>query len=630
MFAALLAQITAYNPRSDVGLLYQIKRELEGIPENSEQPYSLLAEGLLVAQQLIVVQADITAIAAAMMIAAFTDQRLPEITITATGHGQILKLLTNVVQMAEFPYKIFNERHAKNFRRLLLTAATDFRAVVLYLAWNVVAFRRRALATAPINVTDPQVNYLRDILIPLCEEVNLALFKRDFENLLLYWLEPVLFARLAVQISERTAGAESFVTSFRNDLRAILTQIGISAEIVGRTKSVASTWFKIHHRVGALDEVFDLIALRVIVERLEQCYDVIAEIHARWPVVPDKYKDYIKNPKKNGYQSIHSTVLGPDARIIEFQVRTFDMHNNAERGAAVHWHYKKLISRGHLAPSSMTAMQKEIEPESSIWVLTPQGEVIDLPEGATGLDFAFRIHSAIGFRAVGLRVNNQMTPLRRVLNTGETVEVITASRERVSDDWLNYVKTRRARTKIERWLAEADERKGFDEGVRWLTKQVKKIGVTLPQMEKSGMLTEILDAMGFHDLRGLASATYRNAKIGERFIAKTNNLMRRAKKSEAVSDGKSSKVEPRAPSSVTEKSKEYVIMIDGKREISPRLSKCCEPTPTTPIFAFITRGKGFTIHTLSCPNASRLQGQPERIRAAAWVRLDPPLPAASR
>ncbi|MBN2053847.1 bifunctional (p)ppGpp synthetase/guanosine-3',5'-bis(diphosphate) 3'-pyrophosphohydrolase [bacterium] len=618
MFDSFIATVTGYNPRADTGLLYEIGRMLERLPENSLEPYSFYALGIQNAQLLAALQTDVHTLGAAMLLPACDRQALALDRVATQFGSHLTELVRSTLHLGRLPYIPFGERHAKNFRHLLRHRAEDYRSILLLLSWQAVVQRQRALAAAPVPPDDGSLEYIEEILIPLADEWSIAVLKRQLDDILLYWRSPDVYTRLAGSIAARTAGADALVRSFSRRLSTMLEEKGIDARISGRVKTVASTWFKIEHRVGSLEEVYDLIAVRILVEREELCYDVISLLHANWEYLPEKYKDYIKQPKQNGYQSIHSTILGPGDRHMEIQVRTFEMHVQAERGVAAHWYYKKQIGRGQL-PQATADSKRSGRKDDTIFVITPKGEIIALPEGATGLDLAFAIHSEVGFRATGVRIHESFVSLRKPLASGDVVEVVTMPRGKPSKDWLSFVKTRNAREKIERWFAREGESRLADKGTQILARQAKRLGYTITRLEKEGYLRELVQSFRAPDLHRLVVQLGREPQTADRVLERLLALVK-----PKVEGGKIERRQPvretaAAPSVVVDPA--YLsqrVLVEGKAGLRPKLSRCCNPQPPDAIIAFITRGRGVTIHTTSCPNIKRLMAQAERIRRAEW------------
>ena len=425
--------------------------------------------------------------------------------------------------------------------------------------------------------------------------------------------------------------------------RAELETVGITAQIAGRAKHFYSIYSKMTKKGREFNEIYDLTAMRVIVESVKDCYGAIGVIHSLWKPLPGRFKDFVAMPKFNMYQSLHTTVIGPEGRPLEIQIRTQDMHEMAEFGVAAHWVYKQRpqAKDGSASDSddakmkwlrSMLDWQQEMSDpqefmeslkidlfEDEVYVFTPKGEVKSLAAGATPLDFAYEVHTEIGHRCVGARVNGKIVPLHYELRSGDIVEILTAKRERgPSRDWLAMVKTTRARNKIKQWF-KAESREGTEHtGRELLQEHLKKQGLPAQKITGSALLADVIREMGYRKADDFYIALG-GAKISPKVVV--NKVLQRLKQGEAA-DGDTAATDllkvGRPRQRPTSSSGQYGIRVDGVEDVMLRLAKCCRPVPGDPIIGYISLGRGITIHRKDCPNAKLLQRNPERFTDVSW------------
>jgi GTP pyrophosphokinase len=480
-----------------------------------------------------------------------------------------------------------------------------------------------------------------DIYAPIAHRLGIHAIKWELEDLAFQTLHPRKFTEIKGLVAQQREERERYVNEAGEYVASELSELGIHADISGRAKHFYSIYSKMTKKGREFNEIYDLTAMRVIVDSVKDTYGAVGVIHSLWKPLPGRFKDFIAMPKFNMYQSLHTTVIGPEGRPLEIQIRTRDMHDLAEFGIAAHWMYKSGSRRGDARDpdgklkwlrSLMDWQQDMSDPrefmenlkvdlfEDEVFVFTPKGEVKSLAAGATPLDFAYDIHTDVGHRCVGAKVNGKIVPLSYVLRSGDIVEVLTSKRERgPSRDWLALVKTTRARNKIKAWYKAESRRDTEHSGRELLQEHLRKQGLPAQKLVGSPLLADVIREMGFQKGDDFYIALG-GAKISPKVVV--NKVMQRLKQGEAAES------EPTAADDLlqtnrrrtrpTTSSTRFGIAVEGIDEVMLRLAKCCRPVPGDPIVGYISLGRGITIHREDCPNVAVLKKDPDRFTPVAW------------
>jgi len=510
-------------------------------------------------------------------------------------------------------------------RKMVLAMVEDIRVVLLRLASRTQTLRYYTAHPGPEREETARESL--DIYAPLANRLGVWEIKWELEDLSFRFLQPDAYRQIARQIDEKRSERERFITEAIALLRKECEAVGIQAEIYGRPKHIYSIWKKMNAKQVPLEEVYDLRALRVIVDQVRDCYTVLGLVHHIWTPVAKEFDDYISKPKGNLYQSLHTAVIAADKRPLEIQIRTWEMHQHAELGVAAHWRYKEgirgtgkkdaygdkvallreLLSwRDEIAGASNWIEQfKRVALDDTIYVMTPEGRVVDLPRGATPIDFAYHVHTQIGHRCRGAKADGVLVALNRPLISGQTVEIITAKQGGPSRDWLNpqlgYIRTSRARHKVRQYFTRFDEIQTMAEGRAFVQRELQRVGATQANIDA------LAAQLGYISADAMFLAAGRN-ELGQRAI-------------QQASRGPDAAPEP-APEFVPRKSragKNDGVLIVGMDKLLTQLGRCCKPAPPDPIQGYITRGKGISIHRVRCPNfAGMARLNPERVIAADW------------
>ncbi len=556
---------------------------------------------------------------------------------------EIAGVVDGVTKLTGITFQSHDEAQAENYRKMMVAMATDVRVILIKLADRL--HNMRTIDAMPKQKQMEKARETIDIYAPLAHRLGIHAIKWELEDLAFATLHPRKYQEIKSLVAQQRDDRERYVNEAGEYLARELSELGIQAQIAGRAKHFYSIYSKMTKKGREFNEIYDLTAMRVIVDSVKDCYGTVGVIHSLWKPLPGRFKDFIAMPKFNMYQSLHTTIIGPEGRPLEIQIRTQEMHEMAEFGVAAHWVYKrpgaeKTEPDGSSAPSqdklkwlrSMLDWQKDLSDprefmetlrtdlfEDEVYVFTPKGEVKSLAAGATPLDFAYEVHTEIGHRCVGARVNGKIVPLHYELRSGDIVEILTAKRERgPSRDWLAMVKTTRARNKIKQWF-KAESRQDTEHiGRDLLQEHLRKQGLPAQKITGSALLADVIREVGYRKADDFYIALGA-AKVSPKVVV--NKVMQRLKQGEAA-DGEASAGDllrvGRPRRRPTKSSGQYGINVEGVDDVMLRLAKCCRPVPGDEIVGYISLGRGITIHREDCPNAILLRKDPERFTNVAW------------
>ena len=510
---------------------------------------------------------------------------------------------------------------AERLRRMLLAMVTDIRAILITLAYRVQ--RLRNLRKENYDTRLCIARETLDIYAPVANRLGVGQLKWELEDLAFRYLEPQTYMRLAKALEESRIKRETYIHKVIQSLTIACESEGIKGSISGRPKHIYSIWRKMQRKNVQFEDLYDLRAVRLVVDKVSDCYAALGVVHTLWQPIPGEFDDYIANPKDNGYRSLHTAVVATDGRIIEVQIRTYAMHEFAERGVAAHWAYKEGGKTDSVMQRSISSLQRLLEPgnddtgllesfsaelfQDRVFVLTPSGEIQDLPQGATPLDFAYCIHTEVGHRCRGAKVNGKIVPLTTVLKSGDQVEVLTGKQSRPSRDWMNphlaYLRTSRARGKVRQWFKHQDREINIQDGRTIIDRELQRLGVLDVSQE------DIAKHFGLSSVEDLL------ADIGRGEI-------RPSQIAGAVQDTGLAELrlpqwdEPRRPPTAREGGD---ITIQGVGNLLTQIAQCCKPMPGDPVIGYITRGKGVAVHRMDCRNILNLSDdRRKRLIEVAW------------
>lgn len=625
----LLNKVQSYTNDPGLDLIaraYEFARKAhEGQFRESGEPY--FTHPVEVAGILTELELDVTSIAAALLHDVVEDTDISLDKIEATFGSEVALLVNGVTKLTKIDFKSKEEHQAESLRKMFLAMAKDIRVILIKLA-----DRLHNMRTLKYTAPDKQLRKAEEtieIYAPLAHRLGMSTIKWELEDLSFRYLEPNMYYDLARKVAvSRREREDDIAAAVQAMMDKIKNETEIDAKISGRPKHLYSIYQKMVRQKKEFSEIYDLTAIRVLVHTMRECYEVLGIVHEIWKPIPGRFKDYIAMPKSNMYQSLHTTVMGPKGDPLEIQIRTWDMHRIAEFGIAAHWRYKEGRTETEELDKKLSWLrqllewQKDLQDatefmealkidlfEDEVFVFTPKGDVVSLPRRATPVDFAFAIHTEIGMSCVGGKVNGKMVPLEYKLDNGDIVEVITSkSSPGPSRDWLNFVKTSRARSKIKRWFKRLQQEEVSERGRDMLEREIKRYQVDLRTLEKNGELEKAANKLGFGKYEDLYESIGYN-KIGPAQVITKLNLT--IQKETTVED-----VKLKTPT--VKKSISKGVRVEGMNDLYVRISRCCNPVPGDEIVGYITRGRGVSVHRKDCPNVKTLEQEQERCIDVAW------------
>ncbi|HEX5610500.1 MAG TPA: bifunctional (p)ppGpp synthetase/guanosine-3',5'-bis(diphosphate) 3'-pyrophosphohydrolase [Solirubrobacterales bacterium] len=552
--------------------------------------------------------------------------------IQAEFGDEIAQLVDGVTKLTGITFESRDEHQAENYRKMMVAMATDVRVILIKLADRL--HNMRTLGALPKQKQMAKSHETLEIYAPLAHRLGIHAIKWELEDLAFATLHPRKYAEIKQLVAQQRDERESYVEDAGSFLGEELQHVGIEAEISGRAKHFYSIYTKMAKKGREFNEIFDLTAMRVIVGSVKDCYGAIGIIHSLWKPLPGRFKDFVAMPKANMYQALHTTVIGPEGKPLEIQIRTEEMHKLAEYGIAAHVAYKEGASadpkrekmtwlrqlveaEGEQDPAEFLESLKVDLFEDEVFVFTPKGEVKNLSAGSTPLDFAYAVHTDVGHSCVGAKVNGSIVPLHYQLRSGDIVEVMTAKQKRgPSMDWLKLVRTSRARNKIRAWFKEERREDAERDGREHLEEALRTRGIPMQKVAGSPLLADVIREMGHRKATDFYIALGQG-KISTKTAA--NKLMQRLKAGEAVEDGLDTPQHGREDRARrTKDASNYGITVKGVDKVAVRLAKCCRPVPGDEIAGYVSLGRGITIHRADCKNVKALQKAPERFVEVGW------------
>jgi GTP diphosphokinase / guanosine-3',5'-bis(diphosphate) 3'-diphosphatase len=632
----ILDRVGRYHPDPDLDLIkkayvYSAKVH-QGQIRKSGEPY--LVHPLEVAGLLAEMRLDEASIVTGLLHDTIEDTLATKDDISELFGPEIADLVDGVTKLSQFTAgNTQEEKQAENFRKMVVAMAKDIRVLLVKLADR--THNMRTLQHMSAEKQERIARETLDIYAPLANRLGIQWVKSELEDLSFKYLRPNDWADLEEKVEERAKERDKFIAEVVSMIEAKLAESGIQAEVYGRVKHLYSIWRKMVLQSVDFEQIYDVIAFRVIVQNVAQCYESLGFVHSIWKPVPGRFKDYIAIPKPNLYQSLHTTVLGPRAERIEIQIRTQEMHRIAEEGVAAHWAYKE-GKNGDGAPSPKDAAkfgwlrqlvewQRDLtDPKEflesvkvdlfadEVFVFTPKGDVKSLPRGATPVDFAYSVHSEVGEHCVGAKVNAKIVPLRYKLKNGDTVEVLTSPTSHPSKDWLTFVRTSRAQTRIRSFIRQEERRRSYEIGREVAERELRRFGMSLARQEKDGALDKAAQTLGYKKGEDLIVA------VGYGKVAPKEVLAQLLPPEKLAAPPQ----EAQSPSRLTEIFRKVArrptggVRISGIDDVLVRYGRCCNPVPGDDIVGFITRGRGVTVHTRACEKC--LEMDPLRRVDVSW------------
>jgi GTP diphosphokinase / guanosine-3',5'-bis(diphosphate) 3'-diphosphatase len=632
-FEDLVEKVRGINPDADIDLLRRAyvfsAYEHKGQVRHSGEPY--LVHPLEVADQLADMKLDVVAIAAGLLHDIVEDTQTPIERIRELFGPDVAHVVEGVTKLGAISFSSSEERQAENFRKMLLAMVDDIRVILVKLADRL--HNMRTLHHLPEERRVKIAQETRDIYAPIANRLGMSKIKNELEELAFKYLEPAAYEALRVHVERRRRATEGMIEDLKTTVAAKLAEAQIPVmEIDGRIKRLFSIHQKLKRQKIELDQVYDLVALRIVTQSVKDCYGALGIIHQTWSPVPGRIKDFIAMPRPNGYQSLHTSVISDRGMPFEVQIRTAEMHRTAEEGIAAHWKYKEgrvgagrdeqyfvwlrqLLEWQQEVRDPQEFLQNlkiELYPEE-VYIFTPRGEVKALPRDATPVDFAYAIHTDVGHQCVGARVNGKMVPLRARLRNGDIVEIVTTPGHKPSRDWLNFVVTSRARNKIKHYIHAEEKERSLELGRKLFDKEARRYGLNLKQLTEPETMSRVLTEYGMGKPDELYVALGYGKLSPKTVLAK---FVPQAELKEAAPEGGIASVVRRVLGGADDDK----ITVHGIDDLMVFRARCCNPIRGEKIVGYITRGKGVSVHSATCSNVLNLLYDPERRIAVEWAK----------
>jgi guanosine-3',5'-bis(diphosphate) 3'-pyrophosphohydrolase len=634
----LMRTVRMHHPKADLGLVeraYTVaERAHEGQKRKSGEPY--ITHPVAVSQILADLGIGAKTVAAALLHDTVEDTAYTLDQVRADFGDEIAMLVDGVTKLDKVKYG--DSTQAETVRKMIVAMSKDIRVLIIKLADRL--HNARTWGFVPAESAARKATETLEIYAPLAHRLGIQAIKWELEDLSFAVLYPKLYAEIESLVKQRTPQREEFVQTVIDLVSEDLKSAKIRGKVMGRPKQYYSIYQKMIVRGRDFDEIYDLVGIRVLVNTVRDCYAVLGSIHARWTPLPGRFKDYIATPKFNLYQSLHTTVIGPMGRPVEIQIRTHDMHQRAEYGVAAHWKYKERMAGGRAevadskdeADMAWLAHISDWQAETAdpgefldslrfeigakeVYVFTPKGRVIGLPAGATPVDFAYAVHTEVGHRTMGAKVNGRLVPLESVLNSGDVVEVFTSKNpdSGPSKDWLNFVKSPRARSKIRQWFTKERRDEAIEHGRDAIARAMRKQNLPLQKLMSQESFAEVAAQLKYDDVSSLYAA------VGEGHVSTQSVLEKVVALVRDVEEGDEPDLPMPVRSRPLPRNADSGVLVRGAPDILVKLARCCTPVPGDQIVGFVTRGSGVSVHQATCHNIQALMREPERMIDVEWA-----------
>jgi GTP pyrophosphokinase len=624
----LVTKLQQYDPSLDGAWLERVyetaDRAHEGQHRASGESY--IAHPLSVADILADLEMDRDTIAAALLHDVVEDTVLTNEEVAEQFGAEIAALVDGVTKLTRIPYQSKEDAQVENLRKMFLAMAKDIRVIIIKLADRL--HNMRTLASLPAPKQQAIARETIEIYAPIAHRLGIWRVKWDLEDLSLRYLDPDAYRDIAERVAKKRVEREDAVALVIADLKAEFEKVGVTADTTGRPKH----FYSIHKKMlkgRDFSTIYDLTAVRIIVDSVKDCYGALGVVHAMWKPLPGRFKDYIAMPKPNMYQSLHTTVVGPGGDPLEVQIRTWEMHRTSEYGVAAHWRYKE-GAKNDEAGQKLTWLRSLLEWQNDmrdsrvfmenlkldlfdtqVFIFSPKGDVFSMPATATPLDFAYQVHTDVGHHCVGAKVNGKIVPLDSHIKNGDIVEILTNKSSRPSLDWLSIVKTSGAKHKIKQWFRKEKKEENTLRGQEAVEQELARAGLRV-DVARGDVIGKIAHKLNYH------SATDLFAAIGFGDVNASHVVQRLREESKADNVVEIAAL-PRPATTRRVARNSSGIRIAGVDDVLVRLSKCCSPVPGDPIMGFVTIGRGVSVHRADCPNTAYMNEAPERILEAEWL-----------
>jgi GTP pyrophosphokinase len=633
----LLKKVRGYNPKADIKELQRAYEFAEAAHEGQKRisGADFIEHPIAVTDILADLHLDTTTLVAALLHDTVEDTEVSIDVIREQFGDDVEHIVDGLTKLDRFEFKTREQEQAENVRKMIVAMAGDIRVLLIKLA-----DRLHNMRTLSALGTDKQKRIATETLeiyAPLANRLGVQDLKWELEDLSFKTLHTGPYHEIAQLVETRRGERKALIEEVTEALRQKMKELGIKADVEGRPKHLYSIYEKMVIRGKEFNEIYDLVGVRVLVESVRDCYGALGSVHALWKPIPGRFKDYVAMPKSNMYQSLHTTVVGPGGKPLEIQIRTRDMHRTAKFGIAAHWRYKEtpkqsrdaadLAWLGHM----MEWLKDMADPREfmdslkidlyggQVFVFTPKGDVVNLPAGATPVDFAYSIHTEVGHRTVGAKINGKLVPLDYELRTGDTVDILTskAQGEGPSQDWLQFVATPRARNKIRQWFTRGRREDAMEQGRDALQRIMRKQNLPFKRLATEDALVQVAGELHHPNLESLYVA------LGEGQVSPQSVVARLARLVSGTPEEDVTEVPLARPVKIGTTDISQGVVVRGLPDVWVRLGRCCTPVPGDEIVGFVTRGQGVSVHRTDCPNVRGLQQQPERLIDVTWAEGKP-------
>ena len=650
LYDELIASVKKYHPSTDISMIekaYKIAYEAhEGQKRKSGEPY--IIHPLCVAIILADLELDKETIVAGLLHDVVEDTVMTTEEITKEFGAEVALLVDGVTKLGQLSYSADKvEVQAENLRKMFLAMAKDIRVILIKLADRL--HNMRTLKYMKPEKQKEKARETMDIYAPLAQRLGISKIKVELDDLSLKYLEPEVYYDLVEKIALRKTERQKFVDGIVAEVRAHIEKAGIKAQIDGRVKHFFSIYKKMVNQDKTLDQIYDLFAVRIIVDTVKDCYAALGVIHEMYKPIPGRFKDYIAMPKPNMYQSLHTTLIGHGGRPFEIQIRTFEMHRTAEYGIAAHWKYKEASNNGGTVNVSkqeeeklswlrqilewqkdmsdgkefMSLLKSDLDLfAESVYCFTPAGDVKNLPNGSTPIDFAYSIHSAVGNKMIGARANGKLVNIDYVIQNGDRIEIITSQNSKgPSRDWLKIVKSAQAKNKINQWFRNELKEDNITRGKELMAAYCKSRSITLSDLMKPSYMESVMRKYGFRDwdsaLAAIGHGGLKEGQVVNKLLDEYNKQHQKEITDEHIMEAAEGKEKMRIAKSGNG------IVVKGIHDVAVRFSKCCSPVPGDEIVGFVTRGRGISVHRTDCVNVMNLsETDRARLIEAEWQKSE--------
>ena len=646
LYQELITSVRKYHPSTDISMIdkaFQIANNAhKGQVRKSGEPY--IIHPLCVAIILADLELDKETIVAGLLHDVVEDTVMTSEEIREEFNAEVELLVDGVTKLGQLNYSADKvEVQAENLRKMFLAMAKDIRVILIKLADRL--HNMRTLKYMPPHKQKEKARETMDIYAPIAQRLGISKVKIELDDLSLKYLKPEVYYDLVEKINLKKSERQAFIDQIVGDVRAHIEKASINAQIDGRIKHFFSIYKKMVNQDKTLDQIYDLFAVRIIVDTVRDCYAALGIIHEMYKPIPGRFKDYIAMPKPNMYQSLHTTLIGPNGQPFEIQIRTFEMHRTAEYGIAAHWKYKEVSNNGKVnvtqsEEEKMSWLRQILEWQrdmsdnkeflsllksdldlfsESVYCFTPAGDVKTLPNGSTPIDFAYNVHSAVGNKMVGARVNGKLVPIEYVIKNGDRVEIITSQNSKgPSRDWLKVVKSTQAKNKINQWFKQELKEDNILKGKEMLIQYAKVKAISLGEIQKPKYQEAVMKKYGFRDWDSVLAALGHGGLKEGQIINKLLEVYNKDHKAELTD-------EKILEATAEHKDKLHIgkskggIVVKGIHDVAVRFSKCCNPIPGDEIVGYVTRGRGVTIHRTDCINVMNMSAEDRnRLIDAEW------------